>query len=84
MVITGADSGPPEPCAGSAVADLYHATFRRLAKSGVRAVGYVHTSYGRRTLQEVLSDIVVWYAEYGECLSGIFVDEVVSQVRRPP
>lgn len=73
VIITGANSGPPEP--GHPRTDLYRRTFGQLASSGVRLIGYVHTSYGQRPLQEVIQAVQHWYAGYGECLSGIFVDE---------
>ena len=79
-IVTGGSSGPPE--AGSPHTQLYRQTFGRLAKSGVRVVGYLHVSYGRRPLQQALAAVRDWYAGYGDLLSGVFVDEVPSEVRR--
>lgn len=78
VIITGAISGPPEP--GHPRTDLYRQTFGQLAGTGVRLIGYVHTRYGQRPLQEVLDAVQQWYGGYGECLSGVFVDEASCKV----
>lgn len=77
-IVTGGSSGPPE--AGSPYTELYRQTFGRLAKSGVRVVGYIHVSYGRRPLQQALAAVREWYTGYGDLLSGIFVDEAACEV----
>jgi hypothetical protein len=49
----------------------------RLSENGLIAIGYLHTSYGNRPLEESLQNAERWsklYKKYG--ISGIFVDEV--------
>lgn len=78
-MVTGGSSGPPEP--DSEHTQLYRQTFRQLAASKVRVVGYVHISYARRPLKQALAAVQQWYDGYGDCLSGIFVDEAACKER---
>lgn len=47
-----------------------------LRAAGGRAIGYVHTSYTQRPLQEVLAEVDAYYARYA--LDGIFFDETTG------
>ena len=51
-----------------------------LKRSKVRIVGYVHTNYGKRQLEEIRKEIE-GYAENRWGVEGIFVDEHVVDVR---
>jgi hypothetical protein len=62
-------SGP-----GSSADDNFSSAVDSLRAAGGRVVGYVHTSYGLRRLDEVTAEVdryASWYA-----LDGIFVDEM--------
>lgn len=75
-IIVGPTSGPP--AVDDPNTSLYNDVYGCLATKGVGLLGYVHISYGRRPVAEVLDDISLWYSSYGSKLLGIFVDEVDS------
>ncbi|KAG2426329.1 hypothetical protein HXX76_013086 [Chlamydomonas incerta] len=77
-IVTGDDSGPPRTDLAT-----YITEFKRLADSGIRLYGYVHTlsdvaAHVARPLADVTADIAAWYGPPGlaELLSGVFLDEV--------
>lgn len=69
-VIVNPASGP-----GEQVDPNYTRAIRRLIGSGCVVLGYVTTSYGKRSEKEVLRDIKRWLALYPD-VQGIFFDEM--------
>lgn len=69
VAIINPDSGP-----GSGPDSSYTSGMNTLHAAGVEMVGYVHTSYGSRSIDDVKADIDV-YASQFPLLVGIFVDE---------
>jgi len=70
IVIVNPDSGP-----GGAPDSSYSSYMTQMADAGIVMVGYVHTSYGARSLSDVEADINTYASEWSH-LSGIFLDEV--------
>jgi hypothetical protein len=66
----GPDSGPPNSDYQKGLADL--------AAAGIKIVGYIHTDYGRRDLQDVARDIHLYARYFG--VEGIFVDEIATSL----
>jgi spherulation-specific family 4 protein len=64
-------SGP-----GSAADANWSAAIQHCVNDGVNVVGYVHTSYGSRSLSAVEADVAAWVSLYGDTVEGIFIDEV--------
>ncbi len=54
----------------------YSRGINSLRSAGVMVIGYVHTSYGRRSLSSVEADINAYHQWYN--LSGIFFDEMTN------
>jgi len=55
--------------------DSSYASYMTLfANAGIEMVGYVHTSYGLRSISDVETDINTWASNY-PLISGIFLDE---------
>ncbi|MFZ8787014.1 spherulation-specific family 4 protein [Thermocrinis sp.] len=49
----------------------------RLRSRGFKVIGYVYTSYGSRSLEDVKNDMDKWLNFYGsERIDGFFIDEV--------
>jgi len=69
VAIINPDSGP-----GNGPDSSYNTYMAKLHTAGVEMIGYVHTSYGARSLADVKADIDV-YASQFPLLVGIFVDE---------
>lgn len=69
MAIINPNSGP-----GDTVQAGYVAQVRATQARGVTVLGYVHTSYGKRPLSEIQSEIERFRRWYG--VNGIFYDEV--------
>ncbi|POR39125.1 Spherulin-4 [Tolypocladium paradoxum] len=80
VAIINPDSGPgqtPLPDAS------YMAALKRLSEiPNIRALGYVHCSYGKRPVHTIKADIDV-YRDWNGCLElgGIFFDETPSDAR---
>lgn len=72
VAVINPDSGP-----GTSQNQDYVGGISYLQRNGVKALGYVHTSYGERLALEVESDIDKYLAWY-PTLDGIFFDEVAS------
>lgn len=70
VAIANPNSGP-----GSAFQQSYQNAITALQAQTGRAIGYVHTSYGARTLAVVEAEINSWYSWYPS-VNGIFFDEV--------
>jgi hypothetical protein len=69
--IVNPDSGP-----GSSADPIYVAAINKLRADGGRVIGYVHTSYGQRSLATVEAEVRA-YASYYQ-LDGFFVDEMAT------
>jgi len=69
VAIINPNSGP-----GSGPDSTYNTYMAKLNTAGVDMIGYVHTSYGARSLTDVKADIDV-YASQFPLLKGIFLDE---------
>jgi len=69
LAIINPDSGPVVPVDSS-----YKTYMSKMKAAGIELIGYVHTSYGNRSLSDVENDIND-YATYYPLLDGIFVDE---------
>jgi Spherulation-specific family 4 len=61
---------------GSAQDSNYVSAVNSLRAAGGRVIGYIHTSYGARPLQQVLNDINRYQAWYN--VDGIFIDEMAN------
>jgi hypothetical protein len=68
-VVLNPASGP-----GARPRSEYSELVDALTGSGIQALGYVSTTYARRSLVDVQAEIERWYAWYR--VNGIFVDEV--------
>ncbi len=69
-VILNAASGPGEKVDGN-----YTKAIDRLRGAGCVVIGYVATGYGKRTQEQVKSDIDLWLKLYPQ-IQGIFFDEM--------
>ncbi len=70
LAIINPDSGP-----SGAVNPDYAAQVVHSQTAGLTVIGYIHTSYGARSLAEVEAEIDAYYTFYPS-LDGIFLDEV--------
>jgi hypothetical protein len=61
---------------GTSARDDYNRVIGNVRASGGRVVGYVHTTYTRRALDEVIQDMRRWAQFYP--IDGIFVDEMTN------
>ena len=71
VAIVNSNSGP-----GTAVRADYVSQVKATQARGVLVLGYIHTSYGKRPLSEVQSEIALYRQWYG--VNGIFFDEVTN------
>lgn len=71
IAILNPNSGP-----GNAVNSGYAAAVKALRQSHGRVIGYVHTSYATRPVEQVRTEIDRYYSFYE--LDGIFVDEMTN------
>jgi len=69
IAVANPDSGP-----GTAYDPAYAEVIAACRAAGQRVIGYVHTSYGERSLEAVKADIDRFYAYYG--IQGVFLDEM--------
>lgn len=69
--IVNPDSGP-----GTSVDPNYVAVVDHARAAGVKVIGYVHTSYGTRPLNDVVTDINRYLGFYA--IDGIFIDEMAD------
>ncbi|NYH19280.1 spherulation-specific family 4 protein [Paraburkholderia bryophila] len=67
--ILNPDNGP-----GATTDPNYAAATARVRAAGGKVVGYVHTSYGKRSLSAVVADINAYVALYK--VDGFFIDEM--------
>jgi hypothetical protein len=74
MTIANVFNGP-----GSARREDYQRVIEAVRESGGQVIGYVHSTYTRRPIAEVLADIDRWAAFYP--LDGVFVDEMTNENR---
>lgn len=71
LAIANVFNGP-----GNRAREDYRNVLTQLRTAGGRAVGYVHSTYTRRPVAEVLADVDRWAEFYP--LDGIFVDEMAN------
>lgn len=76
IAIANFNAGPPSASDGTFAQELTQAH-----QAGLRVVGYVHTSYGGRSLSAIDSDISGWYNYQ---VDGIFLDEVRADTANLP
>jgi len=62
---------------GTAALSDYMAGIAKLTAAGVKVIGYVHTSYGKRAPSEIQVDIDRWHSLYTG-VTGIFLDEMAN------
>jgi hypothetical protein len=68
FVVVNPHNGP-----GAAADPAYAAVVPRMHRAGIRAIGYVDTAYGRRALDDVVAEAVLYRDRYG--LNGVFLDQ---------
>jgi len=61
----------------------YGSAITNLQEDSGKVIGYVHSSYGARSIAEVETDIDTWYALYPS-LNGIFIDEQANVSGQEP
>jgi hypothetical protein len=77
-VIINPNNGP-----GNAVDANYLDAINKLKAKGFYVIGYVYTSYGKRSLSSVTNDINKWLSLYGtDKIDGFFIDEVSNNVKK--
>jgi len=69
FAVANVNSGP-----GSSPDENYKKQITAARSAGLQVFGYVHTSYGRRSLSDVQSEVDKWFSYYAP-LDGIFYDE---------
>jgi hypothetical protein len=72
VIIANPASGP-----GRRANPLYQDMIRRAVEAKITVIGYVSTSYARRTIDEIREDCRRWMEFYPE-ISGFFLDEQTS------
>jgi hypothetical protein len=77
MVVVNPDSGP-----GAGETQAYGNAVRALQAAGIRVLGYVPTTYGRRPIGDVAEDVRRYLSWYG--VNGIFFDEASSDAALLP
>jgi hypothetical protein len=74
FVIVNPDNGPGEQSDPN-----FSNAIIRLKSKGFKVIGYVYTSYGSRSLEDVKNDMDKWLNFYGsERIDGFFIDEVAE------
>lgn len=76
MILNPASGPGNAPVAG------YQNTVRRARLAGIAVIGYVHTSWGKRSLRTVRAEVARYQAWYG--VDGIFFDEAATSPRALP
>lgn len=64
----------PQNGPGATFDPAYGAAINNLRANDGHVLGYVHTSYGARPINDVMADIDAWYAWYA--VDGVFLDEM--------
>jgi len=72
VAIINPNSGP-----GTGPDSTYNTYMTKLHNAGVEMIGYVHTSYGARSIADVKADIDIYAASF-PLLVGIFLDEAAA------
>jgi hypothetical protein len=73
IAIMNPDSGP-----GTAPVPDYTGAVNYARNNGHRVIGYVHTSYGDRSMLDVITEIEKYYLWYG--IDGILLDEMSNDL----
>jgi Spherulation-specific family 4 len=71
IMVANVNSGP-----GTSVDPNYSAAISQARAAGITVYGYVHTSYGQRSLATVEAEINAWKSFYG--VTNIFLDEAAT------
>ncbi|GAA2518624.1 spherulation-specific family 4 protein [Pilimelia columellifera] len=74
-IVANVLSGP-----GDTLNQNYLAAIQYCALAGQRVLGYVHTEWGRRSAELVHAEIDRWHGLYGSWISGVFVDEMATDI----
>ena len=72
LLVANPNSGP-----GASADSSYSKAVATAQAAGQTIIGYIHTSYGARTIAEVEADIDSWYSFY-PAIDGIFSDETAT------
>ncbi|MDT7870111.1 MAG: spherulation-specific family 4 protein [Thermoproteus sp.] len=72
-VVVNVDDGP-----GSSVDSTYVSVISGLKQRGFKVLGYIYSSYGRRSLETVYSEMDRWIRFYN--VDGFFIDEVSTSL----
>jgi len=77
-VIINPNNGP-----GNTTDANYVDAINKLKAKGFYVIGYVYTSYGKRSLSTVTKDINKWLSLYGtDNIAGFFIDEVSNNIKK--
>jgi hypothetical protein len=72
-VVVNVDDGP-----GSSVDSTYASIISRLKQKGFKVLGYMYSSYGRRSLETIYSEMDRWIRFYN--VDGFLIDEVSTSL----
>jgi len=72
VAIINPNSGP-----GSAPDSTFKSYMTKMTNAGVEMIGYVHTSYGARSITDVKKEIDIYASEFSNVV-GIFLDEAAA------
>ena len=73
-VVVNVNNGP-----GSSVDSTYASIISRLKQKGFKVLGYIYSSYGRRSLKTIYSEMDRWIRFYN--VDGFFIDEVSTDLK---
>jgi hypothetical protein len=73
-VVVNVNNGP-----GSSVDSTYASIISRLKQKGFKVLGYIYSSYGRRSLKTIYSEMDRWIRFYN--VDGFFIDEVSTSLK---
>jgi len=73
-VVVNVNNGP-----GSSVDSTYASIISRLKQKGFKVLGYIYSSYGKRSLRTIYSEMDRWIRFYN--VDGFFIDEVSTDLK---
>jgi len=73
-VVVNVNDGP-----GFSVDSTYASIISRLKQKGFKVLGYIYSSYGRRSLKTIYSEMDRWIRFYN--VDGFFIDEVSTSLK---
>jgi hypothetical protein len=71
VLVVNVDNGP-----GKTVETAYLDYIEKAQKAGIDVLGYVYTKYGKRSQQDVDTDMLTWYDRYHT--DGVFLDQMAN------